>query len=66
MGPSRLTKRFGWKRFAIGAGVLIGLVWAFGPRYSSDSPDDSQREHIHIAIELGLPRCSWLHPPQPD
>ncbi|QRV92747.1 guanosine-diphosphatase [Ceratobasidium sp. AG-Ba] len=25
-------KRFAWKKYAIGAAVLIGLVWVFGPR----------------------------------
>ncbi|KAJ7575551.1 nucleoside phosphatase family-domain-containing protein [Mycena floridula] len=35
MGPSRLPgKRFAWtwKKFGIGAAVLIALVWFFGPR----------------------------------
>lgn len=35
-GPSRgasgVRRLFGWKKFAIGAVVLIGLVWVFGPR----------------------------------
>ena len=28
--PGRV--RFGWKKFAVGAAVLIGMVWLFGPR----------------------------------
>jgi len=33
MGPSRTGgKKFAWKKFAIGAAVIIGLVWFFGPR----------------------------------
>ena len=34
MGPSRLSyvKWFGWKKFAIVACVLIGLIYLFGPR----------------------------------
>ena len=34
MGPSRSSpgRRFAWKKFAIGAVVLIGLVYFFGPR----------------------------------
>ncbi|KAH8091007.1 nucleoside phosphatase family-domain-containing protein [Cristinia sonorae] len=34
MGSSRVggVRRFGWKKFVIGAGVIIGLVWVFGPR----------------------------------
>lgn len=32
-GPSRAgAKRFAWRKFAIAAAVLIGLVWVFGPR----------------------------------
>ncbi|KAH6893732.1 guanosine-diphosphatase [Coprinopsis sp. MPI-PUGE-AT-0042] len=44
MGPSRTGlpahqrgwRRFGWKKFAIGAAVLIGIVWLFGPREKVD------------------------------
>lgn len=25
-------RRFGWKKFAVGAVAIIGLVWLFGPR----------------------------------
>ena len=33
MGPSRNSvRRFAWKKFAIGAAVLVGLVYFFGPR----------------------------------
>ena len=34
MGPSRSSpgRRFAWKKFAIGAVVLVGLVYFFGPR----------------------------------
>lgn len=34
MGPSRVggTKRFAWKKFAVGAVLLVGVVWLFGPR----------------------------------
>lgn len=34
MGPSRSSpgRKFAWKKFAIGAVVLIGLVYFFGPR----------------------------------
>ncbi|KAG7088209.1 hypothetical protein E1B28_012226 [Marasmius oreades] len=34
MGSGKMgnRKRFGWMKFAIGAVVLIGLVWLFGPR----------------------------------
>lgn len=35
MGPSRMgSKRFAWKKFAVAAGVLIAIVWFFGPRES--------------------------------
>lgn len=41
MGPSRTNgaRRFGWKKFAVGAVVLIGLVWVFGPRRADIIPD---------------------------
>ena len=34
MGPSKMSpgRRFAWKKFAIGAVVIIGLVYFFGPR----------------------------------
>ena len=34
MGPSRVggVKRFAWKKFAVGAALLVGVVWLFGPR----------------------------------
>lgn len=34
MGPNRAgTKKwFGWKKFALGAVVLVGMIWFFGPR----------------------------------
>ena len=41
MGPSRMSsgRRFGWKKFAIGAVVIIGLVWVFGPRSEDIIPE---------------------------
>lgn len=37
MGPSRMSngKWFAWKKFAIGAAVIIAIVWFFGPRESA-------------------------------
>ena len=34
MGPSRVggTKRFAWKKFAVGAALLVAVVWLFGQR----------------------------------
>ncbi|THV07987.1 hypothetical protein K435DRAFT_741518 [Dendrothele bispora CBS 962.96] len=34
MGPSKMgtSRRFAWKKLAIGVVVIIGLVWFFGPR----------------------------------
>ncbi|KAJ3539395.1 hypothetical protein NMY22_g4762 [Coprinellus aureogranulatus] len=40
MGPSRMPaqakgwRRFGWKKFAVGAAALIFVVWLWGPRES--------------------------------
>lgn len=41
MGPSRNNgmRRFGWKKFAVGAVVVIGLVWVFGPRKEDILPE---------------------------
>ncbi|KAK7022336.1 hypothetical protein R3P38DRAFT_1116727 [Favolaschia claudopus] len=30
--PVKQAKRFGWKKFAIGAGLLLVLVWLFVPK----------------------------------
>ena len=42
MGPSRGVPKqriaWTWKKFAIGAAVLIGLVYVFGPRERRDLP----------------------------
>lgn len=38
LGPNRMAKKFGWKRFAIGAGVLLALVYLFGPRAHKTLP----------------------------
>ena len=38
----RLTRiRFGWKKFALVAGVVIGLVWLFGPRERRETVMDT-------------------------
>ncbi|THH04946.1 hypothetical protein EW145_g5152 [Phellinidium pouzarii] len=41
-GVERASRfRFGWKKFAIAAGVIIVLVWLFGPRERRDSVMDT-------------------------
>ena len=37
VGPGSARLRFGWKKFAVGAAVIIGLVWLFGPRERRES-----------------------------
>jgi len=32
MGPGKPSRKLTWKKIAIGCGVLMGLVWFFGPR----------------------------------
>jgi guanosine-diphosphatase len=48
MGPNRVQKHFGWKKFAIAACCIIGLVWFFGPREPRDlgwgKKDPSERQ----------------------
>lgn len=58
MGPSRIggTRRFGWKKFAIAAVVVIGLVWVFGPR----KEDINVSEDIPCACYL-LPALLLAH-----
>jgi hypothetical protein len=43
MGPIRIKSRFPWKRFAIGAAVIISLVWFFGPREPERLPWSSKK-----------------------
>ncbi|KAI0086951.1 nucleoside phosphatase family-domain-containing protein [Irpex rosettiformis] len=52
-GPSRTggMRRFGWKKFAIGAVVIIGLVWVFGPRKADIIPE----KYIPSIPKLQLP-----------
>ncbi|KAK0446889.1 nucleoside phosphatase family-domain-containing protein [Armillaria borealis] len=55
MGPSRgypAKQKFAWKKFAVGAAVIIGLVWIFGPRerrhmpsWVSDSTAELEESH---------------------
>lgn len=60
MGPSRMSNkyRFGWKRIAIAAGVIIGLVWFFSPRETTKTPwqtenaeEDSESTFVCTSIE---------------
>ena len=44
LGPSRVTKRFAWKKFALGAGLLISLVYLFGPRANKNLPWKSTQQ----------------------
>ena len=41
LGPSRINgaKRFGWKKFAIAAVVLLGFVWVLGPSKEDIIPE---------------------------
>ncbi|KAI0072545.1 hypothetical protein K474DRAFT_1604899 [Panus rudis PR-1116 ss-1] len=40
-GPSKMTgfRKFGWKKFVIGAVVIIGFVWVLGPRREDLIPE---------------------------
>ncbi|KAG2138607.1 nucleoside phosphatase family-domain-containing protein [Suillus bovinus] len=48
-GPGRTTKMLAWKKFAIGAAVLISVVWFFGPRSSIELIPDSPMPGIDDA-----------------
>ncbi|EIN12644.1 hypothetical protein PUNSTDRAFT_124404 [Punctularia strigosozonata HHB-11173 SS5] len=59
-GPSRNgARRFAWKKFAIGAVVIIGLVYVFGPRRSdllkSNLPSWDMPETYDDDLEVTLP-----------
>lgn len=57
MGPGRQGKKLAWKKIAIGCGVLMGLVWFFGPRkdaLSAGTPCSNQR----MSAPLTPPRSS--------
>ena len=59
MGPSRVggTKRFAWKKFAVGAALLVGVVWLFGPRAHTFS----WRENGNAKLEVeGKFHCLFL------
>ncbi|KAI0786178.1 nucleoside phosphatase family-domain-containing protein [Abortiporus biennis] len=60
LGPSRMSglRRFGWKKFAIGAVVIIGLVWVFGPRRQDLLPKKYNPS-------LGLGNVDFEPPPPP-
>ena len=62
MGPSRIGggRRFGWKKFAIAAVVVVGLVWAFGPRKEDIIPEKYIPCTCHLALALcvAYPRLS--------
>lgn len=34
--PRAGMRKFAWKKYAIGAAVVIGMVWVFGPRETRD------------------------------
>ncbi len=60
MGPSRgypAKQKFAWKKFAVGAAVIIGLVWIFGPRerrhmpsWVSDSTAEFEESRTFLAF----------------
>ncbi|TDL22138.1 hypothetical protein BD410DRAFT_788834 [Rickenella mellea] len=53
-GPRR-GRWFGWKKFAVVAGLIIGLVWVFGPR--------ERREQVLDTIKQKTP--TWGRPTHP-
>ncbi|KAJ3551128.1 hypothetical protein NM688_g4910 [Phlebia brevispora] len=80
MGPSRLNsvRRFGWKKFAIAAVFVVGLVWVFGPRKEDIIPDKykpsldtplfggSEEETAQPPSPLPVPTHHTIDPPHED
>lgn len=62
-GPSRTggAKRFAWKKFAIAAVVLIGLVYLFGPRASSKLPwkSKSKQSGEFLFLNSNMQETDW-------
>ena len=50
--PGRV--KFGWKKFAIGAAVLIGMVWLFGPRERREQVLEKIKTPCKLTIYLGI------------
>jgi hypothetical protein len=48
------SKRFGWKKFALGAGLLLALVWLFVPK---------EKRTVSFPSWSGNPKgARWSHP----
>jgi len=75
MGPTRTGagKKFAWKKFAIMAAVLIGLVYLFGPRASRHLPwkpmnkpsDYPYQDDVDTEPLPGPPEHALPHTPKP-
>jgi hypothetical protein len=48
LGPNRMAKKFGWKKFALGAGVLVALVYFFGPRANKTLPWKAEQRPVDV------------------
>jgi hypothetical protein len=53
-----MAKKFGWKKFAMGAGVLVALVYFFGPRAKKTLPWKTEPQQRPV----GVPGKSILCP----
>ncbi|KAG1814973.1 nucleoside phosphatase family-domain-containing protein [Suillus variegatus] len=73
-GSGRATRMLAWKKFAIGAVVLISVVWFFGPRSRIDlAPDDAHPPVLHIPTtttpsnpsedKIDIPKTTAASPP---
>ncbi|THH32440.1 hypothetical protein EUX98_g1781 [Antrodiella citrinella] len=67
MGPTRNNfRRFGWKKFAVGAAVIVGLVWVFGPRKEDIMPENYEQYIPNIPMINRPPKIDdAIHPPSP-
>ncbi|KAJ3798019.1 nucleoside phosphatase family-domain-containing protein [Lentinula aff. detonsa] len=70
MGPSRINskKRFSWKKIAIAAVVLVGLVWVFGPREPAKVlswPSDDNMDEIYSTPHPNVDPEDPIVPPIP-
>ncbi|KAF8754906.1 GDA1/CD39 (nucleoside phosphatase) family [Rhizoctonia solani] len=45
-------RKFAWKKYAIGAAIIIGVVWLFGPRESRDGMWNGDKKLVQFALMI--------------
>ncbi|EGN93963.1 hypothetical protein SERLA73DRAFT_189099 [Serpula lacrymans var. lacrymans S7.3] len=58
LGPSRMNRKFAWKKLAIGTAVLIGLVYFFGPRVDVPELPTPGLEDVYVPPQPVIPEAT--------